>query len=134
MAIIGLIAATSREPWTAEALCAETDPDIFYPPQGGSPREAKLVCLGCPVRVQCLDFALRNHERWGIWGGLTEHEREGLRRSSRQSLPPLRVWCRNGHPIESKADLGYGRLNCRQCARDNWRRNKDRQRAGGGIK
>lgn len=131
MTIIGLIAAASREPWTVDAACAETDPEIFFPPQGGSPREAKLVCLHCPVQAQCLEFALRNRERHGVWGGLTEDERTRLGCSP---PPPLVVRCRNGHELGSKADVGADRLNCRRCARDTWRRCKARQRGAGVIK
>jgi len=66
--------------WQEQALCAETDPEAFFPEKGGSTREAKKVCLGCDVRVECLEYALANDERFGIWGGLSERERRRLRR------------------------------------------------------
>jgi WhiB family redox-sensing transcriptional regulator len=72
-------AAPTTEEWRLDALCAETDPDAFFPEKGGSTREAKRVCTGCPVRAACLDFALANDERFGIWGGLSERERRRLR-------------------------------------------------------
>lgn len=66
--------------WQADALCAQTDPEAFFPEKGGSTREAKKVCQQCEVRAQCLDYALANDERFGIWGGLSERERRRLRR------------------------------------------------------
>ena len=68
--------------WQDFALCAETDPDIFFPEKGGSTREAKRICDGCEVRSECLDYALANDERFGIWGGLSERERRKLRREA----------------------------------------------------
>ena len=66
--------------WEKYALCAETDPEAFFPEKGGSTREAKKVCAECDVRAQCLDRALANDERFGIWGGLSERERRKLKR------------------------------------------------------
>ena len=66
--------------WKDRALCAETDPEAFFPEKGGSPREAKRVCSSCEVRAECLDFALSNDERFGIWGGLSERERRRLKK------------------------------------------------------
>lgn len=66
------------EEWRERALCAQTDPEAFFPEKGGSTREAKRVCMKCPVRVDCLDYALENGERFGIWGGLSERERRPL--------------------------------------------------------
>jgi WhiB family transcriptional regulator, redox-sensing transcriptional regulator len=66
--------------WQDRALCAETDPEAFFPEKGGSTREAKKICTGCEVRAECLEFALANDERFGIWGGLSERERRRLRR------------------------------------------------------
>jgi len=66
--------------WQEKALCAETDPEAFFPEKGGSTREAKKVCMGCEVRVECLDYALENDERFGIWGGLSERERRRLKK------------------------------------------------------
>ena len=55
--------------WQERALCAQTDPEAFFPEKGGSTREAKKVCLACDVRGECLEYALANDERFGIWGG-----------------------------------------------------------------
>ena len=66
--------------WQERALCAQTDPDIFFPEKGGSTRDAKRICTGCEVKAQCLDYALENDERFGIWGGLSERERRKLKK------------------------------------------------------
>ncbi len=68
------------EQWQDRALCAQTDPEAFFPEKGGSTREAKRICLGCEVRTDCLEYALSNDERFGIWGGLSERERRRLKR------------------------------------------------------
>jgi WhiB family redox-sensing transcriptional regulator len=78
--------ASSAEEWRLDALCAETDPEAFFPEKGGSTRDAKRVCTGCPVRAQCLEFALANDERFGIWGGLSERERRRVRLQRRDQL------------------------------------------------
>lgn len=66
--------------WQTDALCAQTDPEAFFPEKGGSTRDAKKVCGACNVRAQCLEYALANDERFGIWGGLSERERRRLRK------------------------------------------------------
>ena len=68
--------------WQDRALCSQTDPEAFFPEKGGSTREAKRVCLGCDVRVECLEYALANDERFGIWGGLSERERRRVKREA----------------------------------------------------
>lgn len=66
--------------WQADALCAQTDPEAFFPEKGGSTRDAKKICTTCEVKSECLEYALQNDERFGIWGGLSERERRKLRR------------------------------------------------------
>ena len=63
------------EEWSEAALCAQVDNEIFFPEKGGSTREAKKVCQMCEVREQCLDWALKNDIRYGIFGGLSVRER-----------------------------------------------------------
>ena len=67
------------EPWMADALCAQTDPDAFFPEFGQSSKPAKRICADCTVRAQCLAFALKNGETEGIWGGLSAKERRAIR-------------------------------------------------------
>ncbi len=67
--------------WQDQANCLGVDPDLFFPERGASTREAKEVCRGCVVRVECLEYALANSEKFGIWGGLSERERRRIRRA-----------------------------------------------------
>ena len=73
--LLGLAGSTG---WWFEGVCAQTDPEVFFPEKGGSVREAKAVCARCPVRAQCLAHALAHGERFGVWGGLSEPERRRL--------------------------------------------------------
>ena len=66
--------------WQERSLCAQTDPEAFFPEKGGATREAKKVCVGCDVRSECLEYALAHDERFGIWGGLSERERRKLKK------------------------------------------------------
>jgi WhiB family transcriptional regulator, redox-sensing transcriptional regulator len=73
--------------WQARAACAGMDAQLFFAPDGERPQQreireakAKAVCALCPVRAQCLDYALRNSIRGGIWGGLNQEERSRERR------------------------------------------------------
>jgi WhiB family redox-sensing transcriptional regulator len=78
---LNLVDGDAGEPgWQERALCAQTDPEAFFPEKGGSTREAKKVCLTCEVRDECLEYALMNDERFGIWGGLSERERRKLKK------------------------------------------------------
>lgn len=68
--------------WQSDAVCGETDLEAFFPEKGGSTRDAKRICnTVCRVKEQCLEYALANGERFGIWGGLSERERRALEKS-----------------------------------------------------
>ncbi len=71
---------TELKSWQDLANCLGVDPDLFFPERGASTREAKEVCRGCVVRDDCLEYALANGEKFGIWGGLSERERRRIRR------------------------------------------------------
>jgi WhiB family redox-sensing transcriptional regulator len=71
--------------WQDFANCLGVDPDLFFPERGASTREAKEVCKGCVVREDCLEYALANGEKFGIWGGLSERERRRIRRQRAQA-------------------------------------------------
>ncbi|KAA9394602.1 WhiB family transcriptional regulator [Kocuria coralli] len=79
----GIEADEGELAWQTDALCAQTDPEAFFPEKGGSTRDAKRVCEACPVRSECLDYAMAHDEKFGIWGGLSERERRRLRRAGR---------------------------------------------------
>ncbi|NHD18981.1 MULTISPECIES: WhiB family transcriptional regulator [Actinopolyspora] len=80
--LAGLIDSEEDQDWQERALCAQTDPEAFFPEKGGSTREAKRICAGCEVRSECLEYALEHDERFGIWGGLSERERRRLKRQA----------------------------------------------------
>jgi WhiB family transcriptional regulator, redox-sensing transcriptional regulator len=65
--------------WAAGAACRTSDPDALFV-QGAAQNRAKLVCMGCPVRTECLADALDNRVEFGVWGGMTERERRALLR------------------------------------------------------
>lgn len=64
-----------------KANCLGINPDLFFPERGASTKEAKEVCMGCQMREECLEYALANGEKFGIWGGMSERERRRLRRA-----------------------------------------------------
>jgi WhiB family transcriptional regulator, redox-sensing transcriptional regulator len=70
--------ASGPSGWEQAALCAQTDPEAFFPETGQSAPGAKAVCRACPVQGECLESALANDERFGVWGGLSEQERREL--------------------------------------------------------
>ncbi|MFF8844238.1 WhiB family transcriptional regulator [Streptomyces sp. NPDC015127] len=75
--------------WREYAECRNEDPDLFFPVGTGGPalvqaEAAKQVCARCPVREQCLAWALENGQATGVWGGLSEDERRSLTRRSRR--------------------------------------------------
>jgi WhiB family transcriptional regulator, redox-sensing transcriptional regulator len=71
--------------WRERAACRGpgVDPELFFPEQGGSAKPAKQVCHRCPVRADCLDYAIATRQQFGIWGGLSEQERRRLRGRAR---------------------------------------------------
>ncbi|MGH3622680.1 MAG: WhiB family transcriptional regulator [Sciscionella sp.] len=65
--------------WRVNALCRDSDPDGLFV-RGAEQRRAKLLCIGCPVRTECLAEALDKRIDFGVWGGMTERERRALLR------------------------------------------------------
>jgi WhiB family redox-sensing transcriptional regulator len=104
--------------WRTRAACLAVDPGLFFPERGVSARKGKSVCRGCPVRVDCLQFALENGMRFGIYGGLSERERRTMnpRRSATSASPRL---CASGRHRKN----GPGR--CLECKKE-----RDREREG----
>lgn len=64
--------------WQSAGLCAQTDPEAFHPEKGDSVKAAKQVCMGCTVRTACLEYALAQRDRFGVWGATTERERRRI--------------------------------------------------------
>lgn len=75
--------------WTASAACNASDPDELFV-TGAAQNRAKAVCMGCPVRAECLADALDNRVEYGVWGGMTERERRALLRRR----PDVTSWAR----------------------------------------
>ena len=73
--------------WITRASCRNADPDELFV-QGAAQNRAKQVCMGCPVRTECLSDALDNRVEFGVWGGMTERERRALLRRR----PNVRSW------------------------------------------
>lgn len=69
-------------PWQSAALCAQIEPELWFPEKGGSAKSAKEICMRCPVRQPCLEEGLRAPDNFGIFGGLSERDRRKLRRDS----------------------------------------------------
>jgi WhiB family redox-sensing transcriptional regulator len=79
--------------WVHSARCRDEDPELFFPVGTTGPAAmqidaAKLVCLGCDVRLECLEWAMATGQDAGVWGGLSEDERRSLRRQRRRSRMP----------------------------------------------
>ncbi len=70
--------------WNEGALCAQVDPELFFPEKGGSTRDAKQLCRACDVREACLEYALEHEQRYGVWGGLSERERRRMVRQRQE--------------------------------------------------
>ncbi|OCB15104.1 hypothetical protein A5689_26990 [Mycobacterium intracellulare subsp. yongonense] len=81
------------EDWINDALCPQVDADTFFVDKGESTKPAKSVCALCPVRAECLQYALDHDERFGVWGGLSERERRRLKRGI--DVTPAHL---NSHP------------------------------------
>ena len=79
--LMDMMLQTAERSWQRQANCMGVDPDLFFPERGASTREAKEVCRGCVVREDCLEYALANGEKFGIWGGMSERERRRVRRA-----------------------------------------------------
>jgi WhiB family redox-sensing transcriptional regulator len=86
--------------WASRAACRATDPDALFV-QGAAQNRAKSVCLGCPVRTECLADALDNRVEFGVWGGMTERERRALLRKR----PDVRSWWKLLHAARKAHEL-----------------------------
>lgn len=93
--------ADPREHWSERALCSQIHADVFFPerddddatPRAEKVSTAKAVCALCPVRAQCLQAALDSNERFGVWGGLTTHERDRLQGTKPPRPPRILMPC-----------------------------------------
>lgn len=127
--------------WRADAVCASTDPEVFFPEPGYSSAPAKRICLACDVRVQCQEWAIEHGEK-GIWGGLSEGQRREIRKArdpqpERQrmggkpaaacgSKAAYERHVRNNEPVDEACAIAYKAANAAEAAR---RRELRRQNA-----
>lgn len=63
--------------WMAQGACVSRDPDELFV-EGAAQRQARIICMTCVVRTECLADALDNRVQFGVWGGMTERERRAL--------------------------------------------------------
>ena len=121
----------SGQSWVDDAICSQTDPELFFVEKGGTTKPAKLICQDCPVRRECLLLALEKREPFGVWGGKTPEERTAIRRGA-----PIRwgrIKCCHGHDL-GRVGLTIRGL-CKACAalrcRRDVERRQQRRMAGG---
>jgi len=70
----------TREDWVGQAACRGIAASVFFTERGEMTAPAKAICAACPVTAECLDYALRTKQKFGIWGGKSERERRTMRR------------------------------------------------------
>lgn len=118
-----------NEPWRVQAACRGMDPNLFHPDSGGfaGQRAAKAVCWACPVREACLEYAVTNGERYGIWGGMSERQRRELVRDQRETSRVCLV-CGVAFPLEMVG--GQKPLLCSDACRRVWNTQRKRKYRG----
>jgi WhiB family redox-sensing transcriptional regulator len=100
--------------WQDQALCAQVDPELFFVEKGGTARPAKRICRECPVRAECLEYALESDQGFGIWGGLSERERRRMKPAAPERDP---AYCLSGRHLKTPQDTGAAGA-CLPCRRD----------------
>ena len=72
-----------ENPWKELGACLSSSPELFFSEWRDEIERAKAICAKCPVRVQCLDYAMKNREKTGVWGGTSPLDRRRIRRLRR---------------------------------------------------
>jgi WhiB family transcriptional regulator, redox-sensing transcriptional regulator len=102
--------------WQDQSLCAQTDPELFFLDKGGSSTPAKKVCAACPVRTECLEYALEHREPFGIFGGKTERQRRAILADREREAGTVRCDSRR-HVLAGENVLPNGKCAaCREAA------------------
>jgi WhiB family transcriptional regulator, redox-sensing transcriptional regulator len=88
--------AADKQDWHSAAACRHADWELFFPEGTAGPAlrqagQAKRICMACPVRVECLTWALRHGVEFGIWGGTSPEQRRALRAAPARRVPPMRT-------------------------------------------
>jgi len=94
MATLPLLAGAPSTEWQEDGLCRVSDASVFFPPahfehkpeRKAREAKAKAICARCPVRIQCLKWALATREPHGVWGGYTESERRQIQMGKRSAI------------------------------------------------
>ena len=82
----GVLHMAPAEPWEPDAACRNHPrPELWFPERGELADEAKAICHGCPVRRDCLDFALRNRIKYGVWGAKSARQRDRMTRKEKRT-------------------------------------------------
>lgn len=97
------------QPWADRAVCAQADPEAWFPAKGRANRYAKAVCAHCPVRQRCLDWAMATDQRFGVWGGLSTRERDRMKWAATRQLSTA---------MKSGCDVSAGRIETGETASD----------------
>jgi WhiB family transcriptional regulator, redox-sensing transcriptional regulator len=117
--------------WIYRAACASTDPEAFFPLEGGgyeAKKHALATCQGCPVRQDCLQYALENALDFGIYGGVTAKERKALGRPPKQRSELTLLGC--GTAAGYRRHRVRGEQACRPCKDAEAQRSKVRRPPG----
>ena len=115
--------------WMDHALCADADPDLFFPPDDedapvsayAQTLAAKKVCAACPVRAECLDYSITENIQWGVWGGIPERPRRAMRAKVHSRQVRLPGFCGKGVHIRTPANTGTNNRGgdyCKDCQYD----------------
>lgn len=78
MSLADLLDDSTTMTWMADARCMDADAEAFFPQKGQPVDAAVAICQSCPVRTDCLEYALDNNEKFGVWGGMSERQRRRL--------------------------------------------------------
>ena len=102
---------------SALAACRSLDPELFFAERGESVVRAREVCRGCPIVVECREFAVTNNERFGIWGDTSPRDRRRIRHERRtDGAAPVRTHCDRGHVWDERCVAVARCVECRDRA------------------
>lgn len=73
--------AAGKQDWQEYSNCLGANPDVFFPDRGTPLKAAKAICNDCVVQEDCLEYALENGEKFGVWGGTSERQRRSIRKA-----------------------------------------------------
>ena len=75
----GRMVMIASDDFLSSALCREHDLSVFFPSSGSSANKAKKICAECSVKIECLEYALKNNIQYGMWGGVSERGRKRMK-------------------------------------------------------